>query len=100
MPSIEFVKNDQPLALSKTTEVEQAVNCIQAWANHNGFQKIKLRLGDEPKLFVQFDEAPMLSSWIDLNAVTRGDTEALEDQLDFARGEFRRQAAGYGQFDR
>jgi hypothetical protein len=100
VPSIEFVKNDQPLALPKTTEVEQAVSCIQAWAKHNEFQKIKLRLEDEPKLFVQFDEASTLSSWIDLSAVTRGDTEALEEQLDFARGEFRRRAAGYSQFDR
>jgi hypothetical protein len=98
--SIEFIKDDQPFALPKTPEVQQALDCIQMWAKRNEFQNIKLRLQDEPKLFVQFDEAPPLSSWIDLNALKRGDTEVLEEQLDFARGEFRRQAAGYGQFDR
>ncbi len=97
MATITFFNNQQPLKLENIAVAQAA---MESWAAQNGFESVSLHLEAENKLFVQFDTGVLLSSWLDLHAVERNDTEALEEQLDFARGEFRRRAAGYGQFDR
>ena len=97
MATITFLQNKQPLQLE---HIAVALETLQNWADNNGFENITLHLESEHKLLVQFGDDTPLTNWLDLYAVQRNDTEQIEDQLDFARGEYRRRAAGYGKFDR
>ncbi|MFN3267167.1 MAG: hypothetical protein ACK41E_10070 [Deinococcales bacterium] len=97
MATVTFLQNNKPLKLEN---LEAASATIAAWAESNGFSEIVLHLEAEHKLLVQIGSESPLSSWIDLGAVRRNDSETLTEQLDFARGEYRRRMAGYGKFDR
>ncbi len=97
MATITFLQNKQPIKLENVTV---ALETIENWAEKNGFESITFHLESEHKLLVQFGEDILLTNWLDLHAIERNDTEQIEDQLDFARGEYRRRAAGYGKFDR
>lgn len=97
MATVTFLQNNKPLRLENSVAASAE---IAAWADANGFSEIVLHLEAEHKLLVQIGSEAPLSSWVDLGAVQRNDTEALTDQLDFARGEYRRRMAGYGKFDR
>jgi hypothetical protein len=97
MATITFLQNKQVLKLEN---IAVALQTIEHWAERNGFESITLHLESEHKLMVQLGTEALLSSWVDLTAVQNNDAETLDDQLDFARGEYRRRMAGYGKFDR
>ena len=97
MAKITFLKNNQPLLLEN---IELALETIQTWAEKNGFESLTLHLESDHKLIVQLGTEAPLSNWLELSALQNNDTEAIEDLLDFVRGEYRRRLAGYGKFDR
>jgi hypothetical protein len=97
MATITFLQNNQALSFEN---IALALETMENWATRNGFENITLHLESEHKLMVQLGTEALLSSWVDLTAVQNNDAEALDDQLDFARGEYRRRMAGYGKFDR
>ncbi len=97
MTTITFLENNQPLKLEN---VESATKTIQTWAEKNGFERLTLHLESGHKLMVQLGTEAPLSNWLELSALQNNDTEAIEDLLDFVRGEYRRRLAGYGKFDR
>jgi hypothetical protein len=72
------------------------------WGEANSLKTLRflLKEGSERELHVQFDDEPPLTSWVDLGIFRQGRVNEIESGLDFARGEFRRRAVGYSQFDR
>jgi hypothetical protein len=72
------------------------------WGEANSLKTLRFLLaeGSERELRVQFDEETPLTSWVDLSIFRQGRVDEIESSLDFARGEFRRRAVGYSQFDR
>lgn len=97
MATITFLQNNQALKLEN---VDVALETIHNWAEKNGFESLTLHLESEHKLMIQIGSEAPLSNWLELSAVQSNDTEAIEDLLDFVRGEYRRRMAGYGKFDR
>jgi hypothetical protein len=92
--ALEFAPGESE-AVRRSTEV------VRAWAEANGFETLTFWLeeGSANKLLVQLGDEPPLASWVDLDAVRKARVGDLEGQLDYARGEHRRRAAGYGQYD-
>jgi hypothetical protein len=72
------------------------------WGEANSLKTLRFQLaeGSERELLVQFNDEPPLTSWVDLGIFRGGRVDEIESGLDFARGEFRRRAVGYSQFDR
>ncbi len=97
MATIIFLQNNQALKLEN---IALALETIENWAEKNGFESLTLHLESEHKLMIQIGSEVPLSNWLELSAVKSNDTEAIEDLLDFVRGEYRRRMAGYGKFDR
>ena len=97
MATITFLQNNQALKLEN---IALALETIENWADKNGFESLTLHLESEHKLMIQIGSEAPLSNWLELSAVKSNDTEAIEDLLDFVRGEYRRRMAGYGKFDR
>jgi hypothetical protein len=97
MATITFLQNNQALKLEN---IAVALETINNWAERNSFESVTLHLESEHKLMIQIGSEAPLSNWLELSAVQSNDTEAIEDLLDFVRGEYRRRMAGYGKFDR
>ena len=92
--SLEFDAGDRD-AVKRSTDV------VKAWADQNGFESLTFWLeeGSPNKLLVQLNDEPPLASWVDLGAIRAARLEDVEGQLDYARGEHRRRAAGYDKYD-
>ncbi len=73
---------------------------VRIWADRNGFGHVTFWRDREDghKLWVQLGD-DRLNYWIHDSTFTEGKHEAVEMQLDYARGAQRRSAAGYGKFD-
>jgi hypothetical protein len=82
--------------------VDAVVVDAAKWGEANSLKTLRFQLaeGSERELHVQFDDEPPLTSWVDLSIFRQGRVDEIESGLDFARGEFRRRAVGYSQFDR
>ena len=93
----------QPIAWTtdETPNAGAVIADAQAWAERNGFQTLTFWLeeGSDRKLIVQFNDEAPLAAWVDIAIFKEGRVNDIEGQLDFARGEHRRRAVGYSQFD-
>lgn len=97
MATITFLKNNQPLELEN---IAVALGIIQNWADRNEFTSLTLHLESENKLRLQLEDEAVLSHWLDLATLHGDDSEIIEQQLDFAKLEYRRRLSGFGRFDR
>ncbi|MFN8510387.1 MAG: hypothetical protein U0Z75_07500 [Deinococcaceae bacterium] len=101
MAYVEFFDHDsQTFSFEDSDTVRQMVARVSSWADVNTFDRIVFwRDPLEPhKLFVQLGD-DRLGYWIHESTFTDGKQD-IEAQLDYARGAQRREAAGYGRFDR
>jgi hypothetical protein len=99
MADIHFLDAKQkPLELPKTDAVKSAVAAADKWADDNNLD-VSFALEEDQHLHIHLGGV-RLSNWIDLKFITEGDVHSLLEQLDYARFEYRRNASGYGKFDR
>ena len=101
MAHIEFYTHDaQPYAFPESSAVKRVMARISSWADVNGFERVAFWQDeqDPQKFHVQLAES-RLAYWIPDSAFLEGKQD-IEAQLDYARGAFRRESAGYGKFDR
>ncbi len=106
MAEVKLLMQDSNEPVSFPAEEQTGAHAVIAeaarWADKNGFQTLTFWLEDDGsrKLFVQIDNEPVLTSWVDAGVFREGRIYDLEGQLDFVRGEYRRRAAGITKFDR
>ena len=87
---------------AEQAKVDAVVVDAISWGEANSLKTLRFLLaeGSDRELHVQFDDETPLTSWVDLGIFRAGRVDEIESGLDFARGEFRRRAVGYSQFDR
>ena len=106
MATVKLLNQTTQKPLEWTAAEQVLVNAVIAdaskWADNNSLTTLTFWLEAESdrKLIVQFNDEPPLSSWVDIAIFKEGRVDDIEGQLDFARGEHRRRAVGYSQFDR
>lgn len=83
-----------------SSQASKVIQDVRAWAEQNNFEQVVFwqDAQDEHKLWVQLGEE-RLSYWIHDSTFLEGHHDAIEMQMDYARGAQRRSAAGYAKFD-
>ncbi len=99
MVSIQFrLQTDgRELTISrKAIATRKVMELAERWGEAHGFSSITFWLEHQggEKMFIQFNEEPLLLSWVDAETFRQGLEEELEIQLDLARGEYKRRLLG------
>jgi hypothetical protein len=79
----------------------RVIQDIKDWADKNEFQEVTFWRDpeEETRLWVQLGDN-RLNYWIPETTFSEGRHEAVEMQLDYARGAARRSSAGFEKFDK